>query len=445
MVYNKIIWIHRMAAILSELTSKVNISALKDRLTEVYANVNDKIIKVKEALTEDKKPEDKKPEDGKKEEKKESYAAPPPAPKTTKDKIFEFLNKLKEYFITAGIFLLRVMFYVFLASLVANDMIMYSPVIRAFFFGFTLFVTLTFPLYAVFLTSYYALRKGYDYYHQKLSSEKVKPPISFPMIFAILPLTTMYPESSIVRFFMWAFMYQKSDKPERMEKENDRLEIIMTEYWKDLNTSFDYLNSIKTNEPFSRLYELNKEHLTRDYMHPIKKPDTIVEPSKTLPDVIEEEKEENKGLVPPQSKEQANKDAVNKEAEIKEVAIKAVSNKAAANKAAANKSSPPPPYNANASTLPPVIQPTNSTAPPPAYNANTSTLPPVIQPTNSTTPPPAYNANTSTLPPVIQPTNSTTPPPAYNANTSTLPPVIKSANSPTSKPAPPSYNTIRSA
>ena len=373
MVYNKIIWIHRMAAILSELTSKVNISALKDRLAEVYANINDKITTVKDTLSVTSKEE--KP----KEKKEEPYAAPS-APKTTKDKIFDFLTKLKEYFITAATILLRVMFYIFLASLVANDMIMYSPVIRAFFFGFTLFVTYTLPPYAFFLTCYYALRKGYDYYHQNLSSEEVKPPKSFPMIFAILPLTTTYPESSIVRFFMWAFMYQKSDKPDRMEKENDRLEIIMTEYWKDLNKSFDYLDSIKTNEPFSRLYELNKEHLTRDYMHPIKKPDTVVEPSNTLPDVIGENKDT-------EIKEIAIKKIKNTDAAIKEAAIKEVENKAAANVTATNKSPLPPTNNSKASTLPPVIAT-------PANNSKASALPPVIAtPTN--------NSKVSTLPPVI--------------------------------------------
>ena len=277
MVYNKIIWIHRMAAILSELTSKVNISALKDKLTEVYTQVNDKIIKVKETLTEVTKQVEK-PEEKKEEGKQESYA-PPPVEKTTKDKIFDFLAKLKEYFIIAGTILLKLMFYIYLASLVANDMMMYPPVIRAFFFAFTLFITYTFSAFAFFVTCYYALRRGYDYYHQNLSSEMPKPPLSFPMIFAILPLTTMYPESSIVRFFMWAFMYQKSSKPERMEKENNRLEVIMTEYWNDLNKSFDYLNKIKSKEPFSGFYKLNEEHLTVKHMHPIQKPDTVVESS----------------------------------------------------------------------------------------------------------------------------------------------------------------------
>jgi hypothetical protein len=286
-----------MAAILSEITKRVNVSAIKDRLTEVYANVNDTVIKVKEVIAD--KLEGGKLDEGTKENKKEgkqeSYA-PPPAEKTTKDKIFDFLTKLKDYFIIAGMFLLKIMFYVYLASLVANDMMMYAPVIRAFFFVFTLIVTYTFSAYAFFLTCYYLLRRGYDYYHQNLSSEPVKPPISFPMIFAILPLTTYYPESAIARFFLWAFMYQKSDKPERVKKENDRLEVIMTEYWKDLNKSFDYLNKVKDKEPFGRLYTTNEMNLTVKHMHPIQKPDTVVEPTNATSD------------------EQVNKDATNKAA-----------------------------------------------------------------------------------------------------------------------------------
>jgi hypothetical protein len=183
---------------------------------------------------------------------------------------------VKDYLIIFAKIVLKISFYVLLASLVANDMIMYSPVIRAFFFVFTLFVTYTFIPYAFFLTCYYALRKGYDYYHQNLSSEIVKPHKSFPMLFAILPLTTYYPSSPFVRFLLWAFMYQKSDNLDRMEKENKRLTTVMTDYWNSLNQSFDYLDKIKSTEPFSRLYNLNKEHLTVDYMHPIKKTD--VEP-----------------------------------------------------------------------------------------------------------------------------------------------------------------------
>ena len=72
-----------MVAILSEISNKVNISSLKDTFTEVYASINDKITKIKDAISvtsDEKKPEEKK------EEKKESYADPP-STKTTKDKI----------------------------------------------------------------------------------------------------------------------------------------------------------------------------------------------------------------------------------------------------------------------------------------------------------------------------------------------------------------------
>ena len=327
-----------MTAILSEISNHLSISAFKDKFTEISSNINDKIVKVQEALSnKSEKPEEKKPEEKKPEEKKpEAYEAPP-TEKTTKDKIIDFLVKVKDYSIIAISTFFRIAFYILLASLVANDMIMYSPIIRAFFFCFTLFVTYVFPLYKVIIALYYILKKGYDYYHQNLSSEKVKPPKSFPMFFAILPLTTKYPESPVARFFMWPFMYQKSDKPDRIKKENDRLQVIMETYWKDLNTSFDYLDQIKTSEPFSRLYEINKEHLTVDYMHPIQKPETVVVASKTLPDIIGEKTEEKKTLFPPQSKDQANKEATpppvtqsSENSEMIATAISAIDNKPSA-------------------------------------------------------------------------------------------------------------------
>lgn len=279
---NKINWIHRMSSILSEISSKVNISSLKDKLKDVLYDINNKVFskKTEENHTENK---DEKKTDGE----KEGYAEPPP-PKTTKEKIVNFLNKLKDIFIVFAFILLRVIFYVGLASLVANDMIIYAPTIRAFFFVFTFMVTFLFAPYAFFLACYYALRKGYDYYHDKLSSEIIKPPKSFPMLFAILPLTTYYPDTPLLRFLLWAFMYQKSDNIERMEKENKRLDIIMKGYWDSLNQSFDYLNKIKKSEPFSRLYELNKEHLTVQYMHPIRKKETVPE----IPPVIEKNVED---------------------------------------------------------------------------------------------------------------------------------------------------------
>ena len=178
-----------------------------------------------------------------------------------------------------GSALFIIMFYFYLASLVANDMIIYAAPIRAFFFVFTLFFTVTLFPCAIVVALYYLLKKGYDYYNQNLSSATVKPPLSFPMIFAILPLTTYYPTSPFARFFLWAFMYQKSDKPERMEKENERLKTIMENYRNDLHSSFEYLEKIKTTPPFSNLYEMIEKKLTIEGMHPIQKPK--VEPIET--------------------------------------------------------------------------------------------------------------------------------------------------------------------
>ena len=166
-----------------------------------------------------------------------------------------------------------IIFYIALASLVANDMIIYAPPIRAFFFIFTLFFSVTLLPCAIIIAFYYLLLKGYDYYNYNLSSVKPEPSRCFPMIFAILPLTTYYSESSFIRFFLWAFMYQKSpDDDTRMLIENDRLSTIMKNYWNELNGSFEYIAKIEKTAPFSTLYKNIKEKLTINGMHPIRIP-----------------------------------------------------------------------------------------------------------------------------------------------------------------------------
>jgi hypothetical protein len=166
--------------------------------------------------------------------------------------------------------MLLIILYICLASLVANDMIIYAPFIRAFFFAFTLFFSITFVPCAFLVGFYYLLKKGYDYYNHYLSSVVPKPSKSFPMIFAILPLTTHYSNSPFIRFLLWAFAYQKSPHmPERMIEENARLEEVMKNYWNDLNSSFEYIAKIEKTEPFSTLYNNIKAKLTVKGMHPI--------------------------------------------------------------------------------------------------------------------------------------------------------------------------------
>jgi len=291
-------------SILSELSGTLQVS-IKDSIVDMYHTMFNKLNDVKDMFSK-KVPEilpiNKAPV------KDEGYADPPATPKTgleiAKATGIKIISTLLEY----GLKLALIIFYLYLASLVANDMIIYAAPIRAFFFVFTLFFTITLFPCAFFVALYYLLKKGYDYYNQYLSSATVKPPLSFPMIFAILPLTTYYPTSPFVRFFLWAFMYQKSDKPGRMEKENKRLEIIMKNYRDDLHSSFEYLEKIKTTPPFSNLYEIIEKKLTIEGMHPIQKPTVklSITPEvgeKGATDVTEEKKEKGATGVTEEKKE----------------------------------------------------------------------------------------------------------------------------------------------
>ena len=272
-----------MSSILSEISSTLQPSSIKDAVVDMYHTMFNKLNDVKDTFS--KKVPEILPIIKDAPVKDEGYADPPAIPKTGLEIAKTTGIKIGSTLFKYGSALFIIMFYFYLASLVANDMIIYAAPIRAFFFVFTLFFTVTLFPCAIVVALYYLLKKGYDYYNQNLSSATVKPPLGFPMIFAILPLTTYYPTSPFVRFLLWAFMYQKSDKPERMEKENVRLKTIMENYRNDLHSSFEYLEKIKTTPPFSNLYEMIEKKLTIEGMHPIRKPETV-EPK--MPDTIGE-------------------------------------------------------------------------------------------------------------------------------------------------------------
>lgn len=282
-----------MSSVLSEISNRLQISSIKDAVTDIYDTMFHKLNKVKDVFS---KPDPEMLPKIIKEAapvKDEGYVSPA-KPKTPGEIIKATLTNIKDVVWDYGFKFIVIAFYIMLASLVANDMIIYAAPIRAFFFLFTLFFTSTIFPCAIAVAFYYLLKKGYDYYNQNLSSATVKPPLCFPMIFAILPLTTYYPTSPFVRFFLWIFMYQKSDKPGRMEKENKRLEIIMSQYWNDLNGSFEYLDKIKDTPPFKDLYEIIEKKLTIEGMHPIQQPEKVLELSKTSDAIGEENKKEEK-------------------------------------------------------------------------------------------------------------------------------------------------------
>jgi hypothetical protein len=247
-------------------------STIKDVVTDIYHTMHDKLNKVKDIFLKD--PEILPMKEPVKDEGYVDPPAPAPAPTPTPTTPTEIAsatfiniwNYLKDY----GLKFAMVIIYIYLASLVANDMIIYAAPIRAVFFVFTLFFSITFLPYAVLVGLYYLILKGYDLYNYHLSSVDPKPSKSFPMIFAILPLTTYYSDSQFIRFLLWAFAYQKSPNDDkRMTEENVRLEEVMTKYWNDLNSSFEYIAKIEKTPPFSTFRGIIKEKLTVNGMHPI--------------------------------------------------------------------------------------------------------------------------------------------------------------------------------
>jgi hypothetical protein len=162
---------------------------------------------------------------------------------TTKFNIKRLLNKILDQTID----FLKKAFFPFvalmLAMIVANEMIVYTAPVRIIFFIFTFLVCFFAPSLCTILGIFYILKGAYSYYINnmtgKLPSEKLK---IMPTIYALLPITTYTPESSLGKFFYYPFRYPKSAISEA------GLPKIMDAYLKTLIESFKDFDSVK-NEP----------------------------------------------------------------------------------------------------------------------------------------------------------------------------------------------------
>ena len=276
-----------MSSILSDISDKLNIDGMKQSLSNVVNTIRSKIgLETKSA--------DENVDDVVDVANVATAANPAVAVATVattravgkerfKEILWGVIYKIRDYIVNYGPMILRACIYIMLASFVANDMIIYPSMIRAIFFIGTLIITTSNMAYAILIGLYYGSKYGWDYYNQNLSTDEIKPPKSFPTIFAVCPLTTTYYDSKIKRFFLWLFMYQKSDNIERRDAENNELIKLMGRYWDDLNKSFDYLPKIKDEPHIAELYKRNKENLTAEKMHPITRP---LSSYTTLPDTI---------------------------------------------------------------------------------------------------------------------------------------------------------------
>jgi len=145
---------------------------------------------------------------------------------------------------------------IILSMYVANEMIMYPYPIRFIFFMFTFLICNNYMTFLVLLAAFYLCKWGYQTF-LNYTSDGPKTKI-MPTIFALLPLTTDIPVSSIGAFFMYPFTYPKN------EKDAKQLPIIMNDYMESMKKAFTYYDKVKNlpfvAEGFQKLEE-NIEHL----------------------------------------------------------------------------------------------------------------------------------------------------------------------------------------
>jgi hypothetical protein len=98
-----------------------------------------------------------------------------------------------------------------LAMIVANEMIVYSVPIRIIFFIF-IFIICLFPPVSIGLGIFYLFKGGYSYYVNNMT-DRPKREI-MPTIYALLPITTTKPVSSLGSFLMYPFTYPKTGTAE---------------------------------------------------------------------------------------------------------------------------------------------------------------------------------------------------------------------------------------
>jgi hypothetical protein len=124
-----------------------------------------------------------------------------------------------------------------LAMIVSNEMIVYSVPIRIIFFIFTFLVCFFAQPLCILLGIFYIFKGGYSYYVNNMT-DRPKQEI-MPTIYALLPITTYQPTSSLGSFLLYPFTYPKTVEGEI------QLPKTMKTYWNDLEASFKDLDKVK--------------------------------------------------------------------------------------------------------------------------------------------------------------------------------------------------------
>jgi hypothetical protein len=126
---------------------------------------------------------------------------------------------------------------IMLAMIVANEAIVYSVPIRFIFFIFTLIICLFAKPLCVILGIFYLFKGGYSYYVNHMTDRENQE--IMPTIYALLPITTYKPMSSLGSFLLYPFTYPKTDESAI------QLPKTMKAYYGDLEESFKDIDKVK--------------------------------------------------------------------------------------------------------------------------------------------------------------------------------------------------------
>ena len=213
-----------------------------------------------------------------------------PTKTTTVDQID--ISRILENVYDKGSQLVSILFYpilsLYLASLVANELIVYPAPIRLIFFILVLVLCNIFAYIAILMGGYYICKKLYEMYLNR-EQDPPQPRVKLmPKIFAMIPFTTYTSDNGLVNLFLYPFRYLKGDNA---EKDFSFLQILMKKYTDSLNESFPYYEVIRTTE---EIFTDRKEIFdkTENNMHKLMKPKEKEAPKESatapLPTVIEQ-------------------------------------------------------------------------------------------------------------------------------------------------------------
>jgi hypothetical protein len=157
----------------------------------------------------------------------------------------EFVNFIKKalpYFVA-----------LMMSMIIANEMITYAIPVRIIFFIFTFVILILYPIALLVLPFFYLLKGSYSYYINHMTDSPKRR--IMPEIYALLPITTYQPQSTLMKILLYPFYYPKT------EIGAIELPKIMDEYWKNLQESFKDLEKVKDIPLFQQDIKKAKEFL----------------------------------------------------------------------------------------------------------------------------------------------------------------------------------------